>query len=137
MSTRSVPQEIRELAALAGVTPDDVYHFVSGISGPGSIEFTVPGDHCAVVVAIEDFNADDAMARTASHSQGGATVTEVQAAEWTTGADLFYVFPAGKVSINLSAEPQGGKTYFARAVGYVLPHSAYSKLSRMGTKILS
>lgn len=137
MSTRIVAQEIRELATLARVDVEEVQHFIAGISGAGSINFTVPGDHCAVVVAIEDFNADEALAKTTSQSQGGKVVTQVQTANWTMGADLFYIFPPGKASITLAATPQGGKTYFARAVGYTLPQRALGRLSRMGTRILS
>jgi len=137
MSDRIVAQELRELAALAQVDVDDIQHFVAGISGAGDIEFDVPADHCAVVVVIEDFNADDALPSTTSKSQGGEVVTEVQTSNWTIGADLFYVFPPGQAKITLTATPQGGKTYFARAVGYILPQSAFARLSRMGTKILS
>jgi hypothetical protein len=137
MSTRIVAQEIRELAELAGVAVADVQHFVAGISGVGSITFDVPQDHCAVVVSIEDFNVDEALTRTTTRGTAGVITTEVQPADWTIGADLFYVFPAGPVSIALAATPEAGKTYFSRAVGYFLPNSAYAMLSRMGTKILS
>ena len=137
MSDRIVAFEIERLAKLAQVETEDIQHFVAGRTGVGNIEFTVPGDHCAVVVAIEDFNVDDALTRTSFMKQSGAVVTEVQAASWTLGGDLFYVFPPGPHAIGLAATPQGGKVYFARAVGYTLPFSAYARLSRMGTRILS
>lgn len=137
MSERSVAREIQDLAALAQVAVEDIQQFVAGRTGAGAIEFAVPGDHCAVVVGIEDFNGDSALPSTTSRGVAGKTVTEVQAANWTIGADLFYVFPTGLVTITLNATPQGGLTYFSRAVGYFLPASAYAKLSRMGTKILS
>jgi hypothetical protein len=137
MSTRVVAQEILALSALAKVGVEEIQHFIAGISGIGAISFDVAGDHCAVVVAIEQFNVDDALTRTASQSQGGALITQVQTSTWSTGSDVLYLFPPGKATITLAATPQGGKTYSARAIGYLLPFSAYPRLSRMATRILS
>ena len=137
---KSVAQEMLALAALAKVDVEEVQHFIVGLSGSpsvvGSIDFTVPGDHCAVVVKIEEFNADDALTRTVTRSEAGAVITEVEAADWTIGADVFLWFPPGSHSINLAATPVGGKSYFARLTGYLLPQAVFKNLSRMGTKIL-
>jgi len=138
---KSIAEEMLALAALARIDVEEVQHFIVGLSGSpsvvGSINFTVPGDHCAVVVMIEEFNADDALTRTATRSEAGAVITEVEASDWSIGADVFLLFPPGRHSINLAATPVGGKRYFARVSGYFLPQGVFKNLSRMGTKILS
>jgi hypothetical protein len=141
MTTRNIPHELLCLATLAGVGLSEIQHFIAGAGvltdGAALIEFDVPRSHCAVVVAVEQFNSDDSMPNTTAQTQGGAAISEVQTATWTTGNDLFLVRPSGRASIALAATPQAGKTYAARAVGYLLPARAYDRLSSMSTKILS
>lgn len=144
MGTRNIAEEIMSLVELVNrdqpndfdrIGPGDIQHFISGIQDEGSIQFAVNPDQCAVVVAIEDFNADVSAGK--SFLGNGSVVTVVLAADWTLGGDLFFVFPPGTASIELSATPLGGMTYYARAVGYLLPHRALSRLKRIGTIVFT
>lgn len=147
MSDRVIAAELLALVALVNapggnkpsveITVDEIKHFVEGRTGVGSITFEIDEDHCAVVVAIEETNVDYASARTASQSAKNSVVTEVQASAVVTGSDLFYVFAPGTVKLNLAATPQGGKIYFARAVGYRLPKAALKRLRSVGTQLPS
>jgi hypothetical protein len=144
VTTRNVAAEILSLCELVNagqpkrfvpIGPDDIQHFIAGIENEGDITFKVNPDQCGVVVAVEDFQAD----KSASHlfTGGGSVKTIELAADWMIGGDLFFVFPPGTAKISLQATPLGGMTYFARAVGYLLPHRALSRLSRIGTTILT
>lgn len=144
MSTRNIADELLALLALVNLDSprdeplgvDDLEVFSASITGAGSVEFTVPSGKCAVVVALEDFNADPAAAHTISVSAEGKVASEVQPADWRLGGDVFYVFPPGISRFTFVATALAGTTFQARAVGYMLPVSALQRLSRLSTRVI-
>jgi hypothetical protein len=146
MSVRIIADEILKLHALLNadrdaawepIIVDEIQHFITGRTNTGAINFKVPEDYCAVIVAIEQVNVDDTAAQTYTQTERGAVATKALVSQIGLGSDLFYVFGTGAAAITLTATAAAGKTYFARAIGYFLPSRALARLTHIGTKNLS
>jgi hypothetical protein len=136
MNNRNIFEEILSLAKLAGVDAAEIEHIIVALAA-GDTHFGVPDGRCAVIVAVEQFNVDESLPNTMTRGAAGETITVSSNATAVAGQDVLYVYGPGRATISLTATAAGGFTYSGRAVGYLLPQSAYARLSGMSTKILS